>query len=89
MANCSNAKALGWFVVALDGRTETEASERVVQLAGLVTTLWPILFATVVGNAIKAYANYQAERGAHLLVRTGTAPIKRTLCELTVNNRSF
>lgn len=56
-------------MVALRGRIETDASKRIIELAGLITTLWPILFATILGNAIKAYANYKVERGVPLIVR--------------------
>jgi hypothetical protein len=58
--------ALGIAITRLKDQPESSWSHKVIAATQLAPTLWPILFAAVVGNAIKVFAQYRAERGATL-----------------------
>ena len=59
---------LGGFVAKLRGQIESEWSKQVVQATRIAPSIWPILFSGILGNAIRQFANWRAERGIHLLV---------------------
>ncbi|OJD33152.1 uncharacterized protein BKCO1_3300089 [Diplodia corticola] len=61
--------ALGVFILRLNGQPENpeyDVGDRVIQAIKVASTLWPILFAAVVGAMLKAAALYYAERGTML-----------------------
>lgn len=60
---------LGACVAHLKGQTESEWSKRVIQATRIAPSIWPILFSGVLGNAVRRFANWRAERGVRLLVR--------------------
>ena len=60
---------LGACVAHLEGQTESEWSKRVIQATRIAPSIWPILFSGVLGNAVRRFANWRAERGTRLLVR--------------------
>ncbi|KAJ4314096.1 hypothetical protein N0V94_006610 [Neodidymelliopsis sp. IMI 364377] len=59
---------LGAFVTNLRGQTESEWSKRVLQATRVAPSVWPILFSGVLGNTLRRFANWRAERGVSLLV---------------------
>lgn len=61
---------LGACVTSLRGETESEWSKRILQVTRIAPSVWPILFSGVLGNAVRRFANWRAERGARLLVRS-------------------
>lgn len=65
---------LGAFVVHLNDQQESAWSIRVIQATRLAPSLWPILFSGVLGNAIRALADWHVERGVDLLVRKEAFP---------------
>lgn len=60
---------LGACVTSLAGEKETVWSIRVVQATLIAPSLWPILFSGVVGNAVRAFADWRIERGILLMVQ--------------------
>jgi hypothetical protein len=61
---------LGVAVVIVNGKAESRAGKILKQAMAVTSTLWPILFAAVVGPMLRAAALYRAERGAKLGVST-------------------
>ncbi|EQB45532.1 hypothetical protein CGLO_15583 [Colletotrichum gloeosporioides Cg-14] len=59
--------ALGICVVRLRGEEESGWSRQVVAATELAPSLWPVIFSGVIGNALKAYANWRVEKGTSLL----------------------
>jgi hypothetical protein len=59
---------LGAFVVHLKDQQESAWSIQVIQATRIAPSLWPILFSGVLGNAIRALADWRVERGVGLLV---------------------
>lgn len=60
--------ALGTCLASLEDTAETSWSIRVVQASKIAPSIWPIVFSGVLGNAMRAYADYRVERGISLLV---------------------
>jgi hypothetical protein len=60
---------LGAFVVHLKDQQESAWSIQVIQATRIAPSLWPILFSGILGNAIRALADWRVERGVDLLVR--------------------
>ncbi|CAN9235029.1 unnamed protein product [Alternaria alternata] len=58
---------LGAFVVHLKDQQESAWSIKVLQATRIAPTLWPIFFSGVLGNAIRALADWRVERGIDLL----------------------
>lgn len=63
---------LGAFIVSLRGQMESKWSKQIIQATRIAPSVWPILFSGVLGNAVRRFANWRAERGIHLLVRATT-----------------
>ncbi|ORY04463.1 hypothetical protein BCR34DRAFT_572675 [Clohesyomyces aquaticus] len=59
--------ALGICVARLEGKPESPWSSRVIQATRIAPSIWPIIFSGVLGTAIKAFADWKAERGVSLL----------------------
>lgn len=59
---------LGACVARLKDQTESEWSKRVIQATRIAPSIWPILFSGVLGNAVRRFASWRAERGIRLLV---------------------
>jgi hypothetical protein len=59
---------LGVFVANLKGQPQSDLSTRVIQATQIAPSLWPILFSGVLGNAVRALADWRAERGIDILV---------------------
>jgi hypothetical protein len=57
---------LGIAVIVFNGRAECPAGTVLKQAMAVTSTLWPILFAAIIGPMIRAAALYQAERGTKL-----------------------
>lgn len=60
---------LAIFIYRLDGQLEKpghDAGDTVIQAMKVASTLWPILFAAVVGSMIKAITLFHAEKGTKL-----------------------
>ncbi|RYN65030.1 hypothetical protein AA0117_g12232 [Alternaria alternata] len=58
---------LGAFVVHLKDQQESDWSIKVLSATRIAPTLWPIFFSGVLGNAIRALADWRVERGIDLL----------------------
>ena len=60
--------ALGVCIILLKGQKEDGLvwNKKVIEASRLAPTLWPILFAAILGNSIRALARWKAERGARL-----------------------
>ncbi|KAF0324967.1 hypothetical protein GQ607_007860 [Colletotrichum asianum] len=58
--------ALGLCICFLRGQEESEWSRAVIVVTELTPSLWPVIFSGVIGNALKAYANWHLERGVSL-----------------------
>jgi hypothetical protein len=58
---------LGAFVVNLKDQQQSAWSIRVLQATRIAPSLWPILFSGVLGNAIRALADWRVERGVDLM----------------------
>jgi len=65
---------LGAFVVSLRSQIESEWSKRIIQATRIAPSIWPILFSGILGNAVRQFANWRAERGIRLLVRASILP---------------
>jgi hypothetical protein len=59
---------LGAFVAHLKGQEQSAWSLRVLQVTKLAPSLWPIFFSGVLGNAVRALADWRVERGVDLMV---------------------
>jgi len=57
---------LGILVLSLDGKAKSQKGSNVKQAMAVISTLWPIIFAAVLGPMLKAVALYRAERGTKL-----------------------
>jgi hypothetical protein len=69
--NCNianNVAALGASLASLQGKPESPWSARVMQASRIAPSIWPIVFSGVLGNAMRAFADYRVERGVSLLV---------------------
>ncbi|KAF1846268.1 uncharacterized protein K460DRAFT_406484 [Cucurbitaria berberidis CBS 394.84] len=58
---------LGGFVANLEAKPQSSWSTRIIQATQIAPSLWPILFSGVLGNAIRAFADWRVERGIPLL----------------------
>jgi hypothetical protein len=57
---------LGFSVLSLDKKAESDSGNGIMQAMAVTSTLWPILFAAVLGPTLKALALHRALRGARL-----------------------
>ncbi|KAH7394396.1 hypothetical protein BKA66DRAFT_299245 [Pyrenochaeta sp. MPI-SDFR-AT-0127] len=57
---------LGISVLRINGHAESNIGNSLVQAMAVISTLWPILFAAVLGPMLKAVALHFAARGARL-----------------------
>jgi hypothetical protein len=64
----NNQKVLGAFVASLQGKFESKWSNQVVQVTKIAPSVWPVVFSGILGNAIRALADWKVERGIPLLV---------------------
>ncbi|KAF2653263.1 hypothetical protein K491DRAFT_680660 [Lophiostoma macrostomum CBS 122681] len=64
---CGCFLALGICVAALKNKPEGVWSDRVIQATRIAPSIWPIIFSGVLGNGIRALADWQVERGVPLL----------------------
>lgn len=53
---------LGAFIAHLKDQNETEWSKRVIQATRIAPSIWPILFSGIMGNAVRRFASWRAER---------------------------
>jgi hypothetical protein len=58
----------GAFVVNLKDQPQTDWSTRIIQATRIAPSIWPVLFSGVIGNAVRRFADWRAERGVPLLV---------------------
>jgi hypothetical protein len=65
-------------VVRLNGRDESASGDAILQALAVSATIWPILFAAVVGTLVKAIALYSAQRGTTLGVNL-PVPVRNQL----------
>jgi hypothetical protein len=67
--------------MSLDKKAESDSGNNIMQAMAVTSTLWPILFAAVLGPTLKALALHHAVRG----VRLGVCPLNhdRTQASLT------
>jgi hypothetical protein len=62
---------LGVFTSILDGAPASSWGVNAVEQAiKIAVTSWPIFFAAIVAQSLKALATYRVERGIRLMVRT-------------------
>jgi hypothetical protein len=54
---------------SLHSEPTSSKGEKILQVMGVASTLWPIAFAAVLGPMLKTVALYNAERGVKLRVR--------------------
>jgi hypothetical protein len=59
---------LGGMIVSLRDQPQSTIGASVIQITRVVPSIWPILFSGVLGNAVRALADFLAERGATMLV---------------------
>lgn len=71
---------LGTFIASLAGKPESEWTIRVVQASKIAPSIWPVVFSGILGNAVRALADWRVERGASLL------GLEQLLGSLTVRN---
>lgn len=57
---------LGIAVLHYNNKAESDGGNVIRQAMAVTATLWPILFAAVLGPMLKAVALYRAERGVKL-----------------------
>ncbi|KAJ2903862.1 hypothetical protein MKZ38_009245 [Zalerion maritima] len=57
---------VGFLIASLNGKTESKYAEQIVEMSLTLPTLWPIVFAAVVGSTVKTWAHYKVERGIQL-----------------------
>jgi phage tail tape-measure protein len=65
----SAAAALGGAIISLEGQVESDATTAIVKAAGVAATLWPFVFAGMLGTSIRAFSNWRVELGIELGVR--------------------
>lgn len=58
--------AVAGFALALDGKSKSFEGWIVQQIITLLPTIFPIVFAAIMGGFFKAVAMYRAERGIRL-----------------------
>lgn len=58
-------------VALLNKQHKSEWGEKVVETTRITPTVWPILFALIVGNTMKMLARFKAERGTTMGVSFG------------------
>jgi len=66
----TRSAGLGIALLKLNNKAESSDGESILQAMSVIATLWPILFAAVVGPLVKAVALYKAEKGTKLGVHT-------------------
>jgi hypothetical protein len=67
-------EVLGACVVNLEGEVQSRWGTRVIQATRIAPSLWPIMFSGVVGNALRAFADWRLEHGVALMVRNRPLP---------------
>ncbi|KAH7116148.1 hypothetical protein B0J11DRAFT_118506 [Dendryphion nanum] len=67
MLICIDRSVLGACVADLNGLPQTKWSRRVIQATNIAPSLWPIIFSSVLGNAVRTVADWRVERGVSLL----------------------
>ena len=60
---------LGASVASLEGKVQSNWPRRVIQASRIAPSVWPIVFSGILGNAIRALADWRVERGLSLMVR--------------------
>lgn len=68
---------LGACVASLKDKPESAFSNRVVQATRIAPSIWPIVFSGMLGNAVRAFADWRVERGVELLVRVVSGLLRR------------
>jgi hypothetical protein len=63
---------LGISIIALKDKPESPWATKVIEATRIAPSLWPVLFAVVLGNAVKCYAHWKAENGVTLGVCTSS-----------------
>ncbi|KAH7073753.1 hypothetical protein BKA63DRAFT_554084 [Paraphoma chrysanthemicola] len=58
---------LGACVASLHGKSKSDWANRVIQATRIAPSVWPIVFSGVLGNAVRAFADWRVERGIPLL----------------------
>lgn len=53
-------------IISLKDKPESPWATKVVEATRIAPSLWPVLFAVILGNAIKCYARWRAENGIAL-----------------------
>ena len=59
---------LGVCVADLKDKPESAWSKRVIDATRIAPSIWPIVFSGILGNSIRALADWRVERGISLLV---------------------
>lgn len=54
--------------MSLDGQPQSLWSDHVIQATKVATSLWPVMFSGLLGNAIRGFADWRVERGESLMV---------------------
>jgi peptidoglycan/LPS O-acetylase OafA/YrhL len=60
--------AAGFVFISLNHKEQTNWSDTVIQFSRIMPTLWPIVFAAILGNAIKWFAYWRLESSIELQV---------------------
>jgi hypothetical protein len=72
-------EVLGACVVNLEGEFQSRWGTRVIQATRIAPSLWTIMFSGVVGNALRAFADWRLEHGIALTVRNRPLPSLNTM----------
>lgn len=72
--------AFGACIIVCQNEEQSGYTTRVVETTRIISTLWPLLFAAALGDAVKTVARWLAERGATL------RQIEHLMCSQTVVN---
>jgi hypothetical protein len=67
---------LAFYALAQDSKPQSTQGETILQAAKLGPTIFPIVFAAVVGRLMKTYALWRAERIERLGVSTPPSSLK-------------
>ena len=70
----TNSSVLGAFVVRLRDQPESNWGDIILQSTKVAPTIWPIVFAAVVGGMLKASAHHKVQQGASLGVSVHPIP---------------
>jgi hypothetical protein len=60
---------LGSFIIALDGKEQSQFGDGIIQTTSIIPSIWPLFFSAVIGGMLKIIAHRKLQYGSSTGVR--------------------